>query len=79
MLVPVAFEEFINAFPLVSPHLDQGRVRACRIYMLLSFWGSTESAAGLVSTQSDGAPFSKIGGMGHPVKHMFRPSPYLSR
>jgi hypothetical protein len=52
MLVPVALEEFFNAFPLVSPHLDQGRVRACRIHMLLSFRGRTESAAGYVNSQS---------------------------
>ena len=45
----------------------------------VEFPGQTELAAGLISTQSDEAPFTKIGGMGHPVKHMFRPSPYLSR
>jgi hypothetical protein len=79
MLVPVKLEKFVNPFSLVAPHLNEGRVCAGRIYMLLSFRGSAESAAGLVSTQSDGTPFGKIGGMGHPVKYMFRSSPYLSR
>ncbi len=57
----------------------RGGIRARRIYMLLGFRGSTESATGFISSQSYRALLSKIGGMSHLVKDLFRPSPYVSR
>jgi hypothetical protein len=79
VLVPVTLEKFVNALPLVAPHFDEGRVCACRVYMLLGFRGSTKAASGLVSTQSYRRPFGKIAGMCHPVEDMLCPPPYLSR
>ena len=77
VLMSIALKVLIYAFPVNKAGLNQWRVSAGGVDVLLGFWYSTEVALRWCHARQRGA-FSKIGCVSHPIIKVFSASPNLS-